>query len=94
MAVMPSGSEPAPGKFARAISAQIRAIMALQQVSGSQLGGSIGRSQSYMSKRLRGEASFSANDVEAISEALGVDLLQLLRAAVFASRRPDAPAVN
>lgn len=90
MAVMPSGTQPEPGDFALAISAQIRSSMALHQISGAQLASKSGRSRSYVSKRLRGEASFTANDVEDICEVLGVDLLELLRAAVITSRRMKA----
>ena len=87
MADVPSGKQPEPGPFARAVSAQVRSAMALRQVSGAQLASRTGRSQSYISKRLRGESSFTANDAEDICEVLGVDLLDLLRAAVLASRR-------
>jgi transcriptional regulator with XRE-family HTH domain len=82
MSIMPSGSQPEPGKFARAISAQVRSSMARQRISGAQLATKSGRSQSYISKRLRDEASFTANDVEAICEVLGEDLLRLVTAAV------------
>ena len=75
---MPSGTQPEPGAFARAISAQVRASMARQRISGVQLGAMTGRSQSYISKRLRDEASLTANDVEDICRALGEDLLQLV----------------
>lgn len=90
MADVPSGSQPKPGAFARAVSAQIRSAMAVRQISGAQLASKTGRSQSYISKRLRGDSSFTANDVEDICEALGVDLLELLRASVMASRRAKA----
>jgi transcriptional regulator with XRE-family HTH domain len=80
--VVPSGKQPEPGKFARAVSAQIRSSMAAQRISGAQLAAMAGLSRSYTSKRLRDEAAFTANDVEAICEALGEDLLQLLSAAV------------
>lgn len=78
---------PKPGPFARAISGEIRASMARKRVSGAQLATGVGRSQSYISKRLRGDAAFSANDVEDICRVLNEDLLELLTAAVRASRR-------
>ena len=84
---MPSGSEPEPGRFARAVSDEIRIAMARQRISGSQLAVMIGRSQSYVSKRLRNEAAFTANDVEAICQVLQEDLLRLLSKAVHASRQ-------
>ena len=78
MTIMPSAPQPKPGKFARAVSAQIRSSMARQRISGAQLAEMIGRSQSYISKRLRDESSFTANDCESICAALGEDLAQLV----------------
>lgn len=85
---MPSGRQPEPGPFARAISGEIRSAMARRQISGAQLAIRVGRSQSYIAKRLRGDASFTANDCEDICQALDEDLLQLLAAAVRSSRKP------
>lgn len=82
---MPSGKQPESGKFARAISAEIRSAMARQRMSGAQLASKTDRSQSYISKRLRDEVAFTANDVEDICEVLGEDLLGLVSAAVRAA---------
>ena len=71
-----------------AIAAEIRSAMGRRHISGAQLARATDRSQSYMSKRLRAEVSFTANDVEDICEALDVNLEALLVAAVRASRRP------
>lgn len=84
---MPLRSQPPPGPFARAVSDQIRHTLTDHRISGAKLARMIDRSQSYMSTRLRNEASFTVQDVEAICEALGEDLLSLLRDAVMASRR-------
>jgi hypothetical protein len=84
---MPSGKEPKPGLFARAVSDEIRMAMTRHRVSGTQLANRIGRSQSYVSKRLGYGAAFTAHDVELISVVLGEDLLGLLTAAVRATRR-------
>lgn len=85
---VPSGKQPEPGAFAIAIAAEIRAALERRDSSGAQLARDTGRSQSYISKRLRGDSAFTANDVADICEALGEDLEQLLVAAVRASRRP------
>jgi len=82
MTNMPAGKEPQPGPFAVAVSIEVRHLLTDRMVSGNQLAGLIGRSQSYMSKRLRGESSFTANDVEAICRVLNQDLLELLTAAI------------
>ena len=85
---MPSGSQPAPGLFARAVAAEIRSAMARSMVSGAELSRRTEKSQSYLSKRLRADAAFTANDVEDICRVLGEDLETLLVAAARASRRP------
>lgn len=61
-------------RLARAISAEIRAEMARHQppVTGIQLAGMIGMSQNYLAKRLRDETPLDLDDLDAISNALGV----------------------
>lgn len=86
MTIMPAGKEPEPGAFARAVSDEVRLAMARHRLSGAQLAAMIQRSQSYVSKRLRNDASFTANDVQTICEVLNEDLLQLLSAAIKAMR--------
>lgn len=87
MTNMPSGKEPEPGHFARAVSGEIRLAMTRSRVNGTQLAGMIGRSQSYVSKRLNNGAAFTANDIELICDVLGEDLFNLCRSAVMASRQ-------
>ena len=88
MSNMPAGKEPSPGAFARAVSDQVRLALTRNRMSGAQLAKQIERSQSYMSKRLRNDASFTANDLESICKVLGEDLLSLITAAVRAMRKP------
>ncbi len=84
---MPTGTQPEPGPFARAVSDEIRLAMTRRRVSGSELARMTGRSRSYITKRLRNEAAFTANDCEDICRMLHEDLLKLLHRAVLASRR-------
>lgn len=72
---MPSGKEAPSGPLARATSAEIRAEMSRRRISGTRLAAAAGLSQSYMSHRLRDQAPFTLNDIEAICEALGHDVL-------------------
>lgn len=51
--------------------------MADQRVTAQALAEATGISRSYLGKRLRDEAPFTLNDVEAISRALGMDLPEL-----------------
>jgi transcriptional regulator with XRE-family HTH domain len=87
MTDVPSGSQPIPGPFARAVSDEIRIAMTRRRVSGAQMAAMIGRSQSYVAKRLRNDAAFTPNDVEDICQVLQEDLESLLVSAVRASRR-------
>lgn len=74
---MPSGKQPVPGPFARAFSERVRQVMEREGITASALAGAAGLSRNYLGKRLRDEVPFTLNDVEAISQALGLDLPQL-----------------
>jgi len=74
MTPVPSGTQPAPGPLARAVSAQVRALMAERRMTAQALAEAAGLSRSYLGKRLRDESSFTVNDIEAICEALDFEL--------------------
>lgn len=84
---MPAGKMPESGPLARAISEEIRVVMARRRVTAKQLAERSGMSANYLGKRLRDESPFNSNDVEAICEALGEDLFLFLRAAIDAAER-------
>ena len=79
---VPSGSQSPPGPLARAISAQFRILMAEQNWTAVGLARAAGLSRSYLGKRLRDEAAFTSNDIEALLEVLGVDILTFANDAV------------
>jgi transcriptional regulator with XRE-family HTH domain len=83
---MPSGITPQSGPFARAISAEVRAVLARQHTTVKDLAAACGLSQGYLGKRLRDEAPLTANDFEAICKALDKDLLGFVAAALEAAR--------
>lgn len=60
------------------IAEEVRAMMGRRQMSAVQLGRKIGKSQSYMSRRLTGETAFDLDDLEAITAALDVPLGNLI----------------
>lgn len=62
------------------IAEEVRAQMGRDRISAVQLGRMIGRSQSYMSRRLVGDLPFDLDDLEAIAGALDVPLSRLLGA--------------
>lgn len=84
---MPSGKQPVSGPFARAVSAEVRAILARQRITHKQLAAKAGLSSGYLGKRLRDETAFTLNDIEAICEALDEGLLDFLAVAVRDMRR-------
>lgn len=59
--------------LAKAVSAVFRARMGAKRRSGKWLAEQVGASQNYVAKRLRDEASFTLDDVAAISAALDLD---------------------
>lgn len=75
--IVPSGKQPEPGELARAFSAHVRMVMARERVTAKALAEASKISRSYLGKRLRDEAPFSLNDVEAISKVLGIELPEL-----------------
>lgn len=75
---MPLRPAPPPGDFALALNAAIRAEMGAQRVTGKELAARIGRSQNYVSMRLRDEFGFNLDDLAFIAEALGMDPAELL----------------
>ena len=82
---MPTGKQPEAGPFARAISAEFRSVIGRRQMSGQELANLSGLSRSYLTKRLRDEAAFTANDIEAICGALELSHMGVLHSAVRAA---------
>ena len=84
---MPSGTEPPPGAFSRAVTSELRAIMGRYGIANKEVAEAIHKSPNYVSKRLRDQASFTTNDVADICAALSIDLAGFLAAAIRTSRR-------
>jgi transcriptional regulator with XRE-family HTH domain len=74
---VPSGKQPVPGPLARAFSRRVRLEMTDQTITAQSLAAKSGLSRSYLGKRLRDEAPFTLNDVEAICVALKIEPPQL-----------------
>ena len=83
---MPSGKMQESGPFARAMSAEVRATLARQRITVKELARLSGLSESYLGKRLRDVAPLTLNDMEAICNALGEDLLAFAVAALEAAK--------
>lgn len=87
--LVPSGKQQESGPFARALSAEVRAILARQRITVKRLAEDSGMSPTYLGKRLRDEASFTLNDIESICEALDEDLQAFVNSAI--ERGGDGP---
>lgn len=74
---MPAGPNPEPRRLSRAFSVRVRFAMAEERVTVTALARAAGLSRNYLGKRVRDEAPWSLNDVEAICEALGIPLPKL-----------------
>lgn len=74
---MPAGPHPEPRRLSRAFSVRVRFAMAEERVTVTALARAAGLSRNYLGKRVRDEAPWSLNDVEAICEALGMPLPKL-----------------
>ena len=70
------------GRLRVAVAEEIRVLCARKGVSGSALARAIGRTQSYMSRRLTGEVAFDLDDIQDIAGFFGVD-----PAALYPSRQ-------
>jgi len=81
---MPAVKQPEAGPLSRAISEEIRVTLTRKRLTAKQLAIQCELSPTYLNKRLRGEASFTLNDLETIAEQLGGDLDAFRRAAIEA----------
>lgn len=61
--------------------------MAERRITAQDLAAKAGLSRSYLGKRLRDESSLSSNDIEALCEALDVDILAFANAVVRRMKR-------
>lgn len=60
------------------VAANVRAEMARHRVSGRELAQRVGRSQTWLSRRLVGEIAFALDELEAVSIALDVPVARLM----------------
>lgn len=61
-----------------AVAEEIRAALARRRMSASALARALGKSQTYVWRRLSGETAFDTDDLEAIAGALRVPVVELL----------------
>lgn len=69
-----------PSTLADSVAAEVRAQLARQQLTGTALAAAIGKSEMYVSRRLRGHVAFDLGDVEQAARFLGIAVNDLLPA--------------
>jgi transcriptional regulator with XRE-family HTH domain len=60
------------------VAAEVRAVMARQRRSQTDLASALGWSQPFLSRRLTGETAFNTDEIEQLAEILGVPISQLV----------------
>jgi transcriptional regulator with XRE-family HTH domain len=60
------------------VAEEVRALLGRKRMTGGALATAIGRSEMYVSRRLRGEIAFDMDDLSAIAEVLGVEPRDLM----------------
>jgi transcriptional regulator with XRE-family HTH domain len=93
MDTMPAGKMQESRELARAVSAEIRATLARQNMLIKDLAKQSGISQGYMGKRLRDEAPLNLNDLQAICDVFGKDVVAFMTAAIDAAE-PDSKSAK
>lgn len=98
MTTAPVGTVPLRERVAE----ELRALLARRKVTPTELGRKLGRSQTWVWRRLEGEVAFDLNDLEAIADVLGVAVAELFPPDVRRAGRnitensdvPDRPRDN
>jgi transcriptional regulator with XRE-family HTH domain len=69
-----------PSTLAGRVAAEVRAHLARRQFTGAGLAAALGKSEMYVSRRLRGDVPFDLIDIEQAAQYLGVAVADLLPA--------------
>ncbi|TFC92024.1 MULTISPECIES: helix-turn-helix transcriptional regulator [Cryobacterium] len=85
---MPSGGTTQPGPLSVAVAEILRREFNRSDfVSQKALGAAVGISQSQMSKHLRGERVLDVDQLDALCDALNLQIVDVVRSAQAAARR-------
>jgi Cro/C1-type HTH DNA-binding domain len=66
-----------PITYNDSVASEVRAEMARQRVSQTTLAARLDWSQAFLSRRITGEVTWGADEIEAVANALGVPISQL-----------------
>jgi len=73
------------------VATEIRVAMARADMRQAQLARAIGKTEQWLSVRLRGRQPITVNDLDLIAEALGVNVIDLIPSASHEPEATDAP---
>lgn len=71
------------------VAEEVRVAMARRRISGAELARRLGRSQTFVQKRLDGRQAFDVDDLEAVCAVLGLSPIELLAGLPFRSSAPQ-----
>lgn len=71
-----------------AVAATLRSELARNRISASRVALAIGKDQPWISRRLTGQVAFDLDDLDAITEVLGISPSELMDAASETARKP------
>ncbi len=71
-----------------AVAAELRSELARNRISASRVAFAIGKDQAWISRRLTGQVAFDLDDLDAITEVLGISPSELMDAASITAKKP------
>lgn len=86
MDTVPKGKMQTSRELAIAVANEVRATLARQNMLIRDLAKDAGISPGYLGKRLRNEAPLNLNDLQAICDVFGKDVVTFMSAAIEASK--------
>lgn len=69
---------PVKSQLRHGVAEEVRVLLARRRLSAARLAQQLGWSQPYMARRMAGTQPFDVDDLEAIADALGVGIVDLL----------------
>ena len=67
-----------PSTLADSVAAEVRAHLGRRRLTAMALASAIGKSEMYVSRRIRGEVAFDLIDVEQVAQFLGIAVADLM----------------
>lgn len=91
---MPKGATGPASEFSQHVADRVASVRDDRGVSTTELAESSGMSRNYLYMRLRGDAPFTTNDIEALAGALDVDPVELMTGVTTGSAHSGAIRID